>query len=90
MGNSQFTSKDGADDSRDDGPYGTLHSETRTTPGPSGFAPSLQLGDRSTYVDNSVMGGGIGGITEGAAGDEMDVESKTDDGEEEEVRWFIF
>lgn len=88
MGNSQFsTSKDGGDGSQEDGPYSTLYPEkTRTTPGPSGFDPHLQVGDRSAYTNPSIMGGSSSGAQDGVAGDEMDVESKTDDGEEDEVR----
>lgn len=89
MGNSQFsTSKDGGDDSREDGPYSTLYAETQTAPGPSGFAPDLHVGNKSTYTDPPMVlsGNGGGGVPEGADGDEMDVESKTtDDGEEDEV-----
>lgn len=111
MGNSQFnSSKDAGDGSREDGGFGG-YAETRTTPGPSGFAPALQVGDRSAYTaaDASMSGGsefgvrsGLGGEIgrgRGGSGDDMDVESKTDDGDEEEVRrylcsrslfWFFF
>lgn len=74
MGNSQFNSvKDGADGSgRDDGPYSTLYAETRTTPGPSGFAPALRVenNNRSAYTaDTSVMtAGGVVGGGEGFGG----------------------
>lgn len=109
MGNSQI--KDGGEGSRQDGAYGG-YPETRTTPGPSGFAPDLRVGDRTGYATGGGggaegggtagfsgaaggMGGGMGraggaggavGGRGGIPGDVMDVESKADDGEEEEVR----
>lgn len=97
MGNTQFNStKDGGDGSgRDDGPYGT-YSETRTTPGApgpfsdAGFAPPLRGGvGRTAYAGGggaAAIGGGAMGSGATAVGDDMDVESKTDEGEEEEVR----
>lgn len=95
MGNAQFNSaKDGGDGSgRDDGPYGT-YPETLTAPGApgpfsdAGFAPALRGGDgRTAYVggDAAAIAGAVGSAAT-AVGDDMDVESKTDEGEEEEVR----
>lgn len=95
MGNSQFNSaKEGEGGSgREDGGYGT-YPETRTAPGApgpfsdAGFAPALPGGDgRSAYAASGAAAMsaamGAGGTTPVA--DDMDVEAKADDGDEEEV-----
>lgn len=98
MGNSQFNSaKDGEGGSGREGEGFSSYPETRTNAGaPSafsdaGFAPSMrQQGDgRHRYA--GVAAPGETGLEAGSrpaggsAGDAMDVESKTDDGDEEEV-----
>lgn len=96
MGNSQFNgSKDGEGGTAgEDGGYST-YPETRTAPGApgpfsdAGFAPSLRIaGDtgRSVYSGGRAASiGGACGPGGAAAGDDMEVESKTDGGNEEEV-----
>lgn len=100
MGNSLNVPKDGeGGPGREGGGFGS-YPETRTTPGAPGpfrddFAPSLGPGAVGRHGYAGVAGSrnaGLGGsgvsagprTSAGAAGDAMDVESKADDGEEEE------
>lgn len=92
MGNSQFnSSKDGEGGSgREAGGFST-YQETITAAGAPGgfsdasFAPSVRMGEGGRHAYPGGDGeGNVGLVARDAAGDAMDVESKVDEGEEEE------
>lgn len=100
MGNSQFNSaKDGEGGSGREGEGFSSYPETRTNAGaPSafsdaGFAPSMRPpGGEGRHRYAGVAAPGETGLAArskppgGSVGDAMDVESKTEEGDEEEVR----
>lgn len=93
MGNSQFnSSKDGEGGPGREGGGFSNYQQTITAAGAPGgfsdasFAPSVPMGDgrRHPYGGVAARDGTARPGAEGPAGDAMDVEAKTDEGEEEE------